>query len=373
MKKKKSQSGSHVGIIILEGADASGKTTLAEAIEDYVGEENTLYLHAGMTDNPFQLAMDLSKKAIEASNDRLVIIDRLWLSESAYGNSYRSGSRIKAGYRCFDRLMLKHCALNVLCVPSNIAEHKKAFDKIREERHEEFKDITPVLHFYQDVVKGNLMSHARDYGSQICQFGDYGIRPDVHIYDRFKTLGSKSLKKKVQEILSQLATLREMQFSPALKPEMTNFQGHARFANRIFVGEDLSPRGANWPWPWFWPESMDGSGKYFNDLLQEVGFNEINAVYVNALQTPDVLPGLINFIDYVRTPGKVTYVALGKKAAKRLEELGVSDKMTILRHPQYVKRFTPNDTTYKKELINAINGKLTDQSSVVDKPFIPLA
>lgn len=370
------------GIIVLEGADCAGKTTLAQAIVEHLGGvDGCRYFHMGATENPFQLCLDTFKAAINFSNDGISILDRSWISEPAYGITYRQGSRLAVSARCFDRLLLKHAAVTVMCVPEDTKRQLELHTKMKAERVEMYDNISKVAEWYVDLMKGCIARGGHDYGSQLQQFGDFGLRHDVLRYDMFKH-NPNNLKKPIYEILDRLSQLRALQFSPALKAEMTNFQGNAGMADIVFVGDNLSPRGHAFPWPWFWPEDMCGSAKFFNTILHQIGFNEVRAVYVNAHQEPNVLMGLVPFFQTLHKDKKITWVALGTKAAHALMMLGVDADPTFnvvhLRHPQYIKRFAPpqGQADYKEEIRNAVardNKKChrdTNQSGMVGPPLM---
>lgn len=78
-----------MNIIILEGCDASGKTTLAQKLMK--AYPNHVYMHNAVTDDIYSLHKNSVEAAIEASRHHLVIIDRLHLSEKVYGTVFRSG------------------------------------------------------------------------------------------------------------------------------------------------------------------------------------------------------------------------------------------------------------------------------------------
>ena len=71
-------------IIIVEGPDACGKSTLInQLMEKY---PNNCYIHNAVTNNIKTLHENTIDTALVASQEHYVFIDRLHLSEKIYGN-----------------------------------------------------------------------------------------------------------------------------------------------------------------------------------------------------------------------------------------------------------------------------------------------
>lgn len=270
------------GIIIIEGADASGKTTLASELISMVGEKNSLYIHAGISDDYWGLAYGCIVQAISESNSKLVIIDRCWMSEMCYGSIFRQAPQYIESARCFDRLLLKHGAINIIASPKNALAHIHEFNKIKEERHEEFKDITKAVQWYHNLCEGNLAVPADNYATQFTAFGDYLERPDTIRYDRFTDDKAKFSKK----VLKLLKKFRKQQLPEALKASYFSLIGHVGSAEIVFIGggernnvceEDCESE----PWPYFTNEPKSSMYEV-NKIIHKSGLNEAQAVYINA-------------------------------------------------------------------------------------------
>jgi thymidylate kinase len=76
-------------VVILEGPDAVGKTTLAQEFQRRVGAR---YIHMTLRKNLFAYQIASLRLALKLSYHHPVIIDRHWPSENVYAGVYRGGS-----------------------------------------------------------------------------------------------------------------------------------------------------------------------------------------------------------------------------------------------------------------------------------------
>ena len=111
-------------IIILEGPDGAGKTTLAEALRQRLQQSHMTQIvkHGPYTNLvPEELCKIFFRSMTQALtyNDH-VIMDRSWLSEHIYGNVYRGGNvRVDLPRkRMLERVALARGAVVVHCQPS---------------------------------------------------------------------------------------------------------------------------------------------------------------------------------------------------------------------------------------------------------------
>lgn len=132
-------------VIILEGPDCSGKTTLANQLMAQF--KNCIYIHCSTSDDIESLHIAAITTAIEASNDFPVIIDRLHLSEEIYGKIFRN--KVAYNTKLFEE-KLSGClnAYKVLCLID-----KETTLKLHKERknQEMFDNISKVWDEYSKV------------------------------------------------------------------------------------------------------------------------------------------------------------------------------------------------------------------------------
>lgn len=171
------------GIIILEGADCSGKTTLATVIRS-LGEHE--YVHCGISDEVWKLHSGVVGRAGPLSADKLVIIDRLWLSEQVYGQAYRSGPAYDFGARFLDRLLTAAGAITVLCVPENTGRQKAIHQQRRSKGDEAFADAGPSIQLYWDLCHGDHSKPGGTYLDELIRTYNplrFTDRETVYVYD----------------------------------------------------------------------------------------------------------------------------------------------------------------------------------------------
>jgi hypothetical protein len=136
------------GLIILDGPDHAGKTTLAKALCEMHGGH---YMHMTYRMKNDQWTYHLAgiDRAIRKSKTQLVVLDRSWMSEICYAEAFRGGTKWPEMGRMLDRMVLGNAGLYVICLPEDLREHNMAFERHKEARDEMYGDnITPTLRFH---------------------------------------------------------------------------------------------------------------------------------------------------------------------------------------------------------------------------------
>lgn len=138
-------------MIIIEGADGTGKSTLAEALAKHL---NGLVIHAGFDKRwhirQFHSSIITSAYFIENSGCP-VIIDRWAVSEEVYGRVFRGGA-------AYDTAALMRQAwemyepICIYCRNDNVVENHKRNAQLREEM---FDDMSDVASTFETVLKSN--------------------------------------------------------------------------------------------------------------------------------------------------------------------------------------------------------------------------
>lgn len=306
------------GIILLEGADAAGKTTLAR---HFVERHGARYIHSRIWPSMYKYHVAAVRLALKWADHGLVVIDRLHLSELIYGQIYRGQPAYDLGARSFERILARAGTITVLCVPSD------TYGQFKRHRAnaacEAFSSISRVVATYADLRHGNVAFPGNGYLGQLIRYGDYAARPDVMVYDLDKD--GRKLNKFAETVLDRVINHRLHQFSPALSSQHYNFGGHAGTATHLFVGEAVSPKAKTTRWPWCWHDGASAV-TWLNRSLHDIGFDETRGIWTNASEADDHLAELLQL-------GKVV-VCLGSIASKR-----ITIPHHPLPHPQYYRRF----------------------------------
>lgn len=79
-------------IVVIEGADGTGKSTLANSLARYFNAKVIHRTH--ITDQPKSELYSIYENLIMEHKDHNVILDRAWYSEMAYGPVFRDKSHI---------------------------------------------------------------------------------------------------------------------------------------------------------------------------------------------------------------------------------------------------------------------------------------
>jgi len=143
-------------IIVFEGPDGSGKTSLAKTMASHVGGR---YIHLTYR---FKDRMHLYhgaaiRLAARLSRNQPVIVDRWWPSEIVYADAYRGGSKFAKYY-----LLLEHIANNlgvtyVICLPEDRTRYLDHFAVLKDQRTEMYDEgMQRVYDGYAEMYRGYL-------------------------------------------------------------------------------------------------------------------------------------------------------------------------------------------------------------------------
>ena len=345
------------GIIVLEGADASGKTTLARHL---VEKHGARYLHNRVWPDMWRYHVASARLALRWADTGLVVIDRLWLSELVYGQVFRGGAFYDpVGARAIDRLMQRAGAINVLCVPTSQHHQLIRHGERAAIGGEKFNNIREVVALFADLRHGNVARPGDGYLGQLTRFGDFADRRDVVIYDM--DLDGHHLNVFARHLLLRLALYRNSQVPGGLQSDRPNLLGHAGTARVLFVAESLGNPVAATPWPLFASGINMNSSVYLSQALHAIGFDETTACWTNALSSDQHLEML------AASPAGRCVIALGRTAEARCINIGIRPN-AVLPHPQWWRRFRfAEQKVYSNLLRDAING--TDERGVVGSSY----
>ena len=322
------------GIVVCEGADASGKTTLARHL---VERYDARYLHNGIHREMWTRHAGALRRAVRLAETRLVVVDRLWLSELVYGRVFRGGPAYDVGARCFDRVLRRYGAVTVLCAPLDQRAQAQRWASGRAAgKHEHFDRVEEVIRLYADLRHGNVAHPGDGYLDQLIRFQDFAERDDVMIYDLDHYSGDRGVARFAQGLVERLSSLGR-----AVVPRRGfNLAGRptSGFPATLFVGEAISPRTPSYatpPWPWCDRDDRQLSATWLNRAIHQLRLREDRLVFTNALPPPGSESHLAELL-FGPYP-KPRVIALGGVAAEKLERLGV--EFAYVCHPAWHKRF----------------------------------
>ena len=142
------------GILVLEGPDGTGKTTLAKKLAEKYDVE---YIHCTWSEEIDQdipgYFTSVIDKAEKLSKDKLVIIDRLWLSEHVYAKTFRDANKWKSfivGNECMLRLD-KLGAIYQMCLPFDKERYLEKFETLKQDREEMYDSMSEVYDYFERI------------------------------------------------------------------------------------------------------------------------------------------------------------------------------------------------------------------------------
>lgn len=300
-------------IIILEGPDGGGKSTLAQTHAKAIGAK---YVHCG----PLTGVRDgLARTYVEAMLPALlgyqsVVMDRCWTSEPIYGAVYRDGRDRLTTYRTrmLERVAMRCGATMVLCLPP-LASCRDAFRKRKGLEYLESEHQLEKVHRAYDkrFRKGQLT------GLFVEHF-DY-------------------------------TTMTEVRFSRSvMQPHKIEWGSAGNIdASVVLVGDTLTGHKNHdsfYQWP-FVSFGGDGCSSWLTERLAEHNIPESALLWVNSDD-----PYLVAIIN---DAPRAKVFALGVTAADKLKSLGIDAHQVM--HPQHARRFNHNKRyeliTYLKEAL----------------------
>lgn len=330
------------GVIVIEGADASGKTTLAKyLVERFDGE----YVHMTYYKDCWTAHLNCIHKVIKLAEKKLVIVDRHWISESIYAKIFRQGSQYPLSARFMDRMFIKMGAIYIMCIPSNEKEQIKRHASRKED--EMYDNINRVIVAYNDFFHGNDRLNiftTDDYCLSFMRTGGFKKRDDVILYD---------MDNQKPGDLSYIADIVDNRYdtnSHWRSHFSANIIGNVVDPKVVFIGEAVSSKHPNNlpPWPWGGKCDTKSASRTLYQAFQDLNVDETKVAFTNTF-CPGFGPELMTLLYAFKD---ATFIAMGKKAQNYCVH---AQKINIhhVSHPQWIRRFDYNTpyAEYIKDLI----------------------
>lgn len=332
--------------LVLDGADAVGKTTLADHFAKLVGkttlddtvpaQDGVKYVHMTYIKDNREMFLANYMALIQAQvwlhQGFHVVMDRGWLSENVYAGVYRGGSGLAYDVRGLDRVIQRLCGVYVVCAPhpdSAVKRHAESHAK-RQEMYAPDERIREVAQRYYDLWHGVEVDGVRrglcdDYVQCLIDAGGMCGRQDAILYDI--DVQADDLNGVLDRAHDLSAMLKQGQYVAAFDRAQQNYLGNKLSAHTLFVGDCINPKKKG-RWPFV---DYGASSRVISQALHRLGFDETKAMWTNANDADEHA-----FVLAAADP-LLNVVALGGNAARKLEELGVPHKAVY--HPAFVGRF----------------------------------
>lgn len=135
------------GIVVLEGADGTGKTTLAEYLE---ANYNAHVIHRTWSEDLEKVMddylLDSVNEAVSVySEGGLVVIDRSFITEWVYSEVFRNGTKWKGLHRAMCNGLNGLDACFVVCSIEDDPVYKDHYEALMLERNEMYSDVDKML------------------------------------------------------------------------------------------------------------------------------------------------------------------------------------------------------------------------------------
>lgn len=274
-------------IIILEGSDKVGKTTLSKLLEARY-ESEVVHFSAPKKD-PYREYMDFLDKADTKKN---YVLDRFHVGEIVYGELYRGKSKVSVDQLWYLDLRLQaHQALLVHCFTDSDTVKRKFIED--NEESSRLEDVETILSMFKDAVTVSCLQRF-DYNWQ-------DPKSTPKLFERIDFL-IKEPRLENEEVKNYLG-------SP--EPKVL-FLGDTK--NKRLRGKGIF-------------ESR--SGKFLIKCLERVGILNGKAI---GITNSDLITK-----EFYEKIGKPKIVCLGKKSLLRTTKMKLS--AYHIQHPQWMFRF----------------------------------
>lgn len=331
------------GIILLEGSDGTGKTTLAKHIvEKFDG--HYMHLTYRYPNNMFEYHAAALHRAAKIAHHRVVVLDRQWVSESVYAEVYRGGSRWPHMGRLFDRVMLKHAGVYVFCLAADLAKYEADYNQLKTSRYEMYDNTTKVADLYNRLWYGDPAYPGDGYAADFAKkFG--GFREHYASFGYRKEYEGKDLNVFSEMVVDFLQQNRKFQNHRALVPCDYNWLGHSMSASYVMIGDRINKTNRVIDYPFY---ANVNSSLFLNRCFSQLGWMEQDFCWTNVNDPNGMTHALEAINRYHLRP-----IALGREAQKLLS---LPDSHTVS-HPSYARRFLNQDEYVEqlREVRNAVS------------------
>lgn len=316
-------------LVILEGPDGTGKTTLAAELSRRLPA-----MKVGHGSMPGYVGHDLAQQNFIGMLAPLlglgsVVMDRCWLSERIYGGVLRGGAdRLRPYTRMLQRTALSCDHLLVRCHH----DVEKLWETV-EARHEvellkRKADLQRVHDRYEEAGFNTDLFHlpVNPRSMPLTEAADVVHSGLKALYDNNELLTRSAWR--AAGLTGSLHRLRRGKGPLKLRPV-------------LLLGDGPTPRSTGVPFVDFSPA---GYSSWFANALDEMGVPEIDLVWFNAHDLNGESRELPNELLIDLSTRLRAIVCLGERASRSLKSIAsaLSCRVFTGEHPQYLRRFHHN-------------------------------
>lgn len=295
-------------VIVLEGPDCGGKSTLAETL---VLQHGFHQIHIGQPapgEDTFKTYTDILMSALEY--DQPIVFDRLHIGECIYGPVMRGTDTLTSiGATLINRILTARDAKLIFCLP-----HKDRFRESYKSRGDDYVKKLDTAEMIYDLYNDYAAHH-----------------PEFEVYNYQVTSTYEE---------------REMLFSP--RPALPFGCTGSNKAHYLIVGEITNHNVTEYDLPFHY---LGNSSAWLHQALELSRVREDRLAFTNAKfisGEPRDLERIVN-----RLPQFRHAVALGRHAEDALKKAGIPSK--YVEHPSSAKRFKHNSPEdYARQLKEAL-------------------
>jgi uracil-DNA glycosylase len=328
-------------MIIVEGPDNAGKSTLIQQLLDLDGSLRLLHRDKFDPKKGETIGSSYLRVLVGGVDDRVThansICDRFLASEEIYGKLFRGGSRLAPGERWAIRnLLLSYGAMVVHCDPGDRA--------LRASWHE------------REQLYNQPLTIAKEYRKQMPLIFS-GV--PIHPYN-YKAFTAEH--RRVELIALHRSYLAEQRDALTWWGALPFGAGQLRSPNVVIIGEGLSPKA------WTTVPFAHGPAGDFLAWALERAYRKLDIAPLSGLYVTNADKGsernaamLRAELRFLMLPENAVIITLGKEAAELMRFVAPSvgedleAKIAELPHPQYWRRFHyGRKAEYVTMLVNAL-------------------
>lgn len=143
-------------IILIEGPDCTGKTTLCNQL---INRHSFYYKHLTRPVDVEALYIQLIKELKKAKKTGMnIVIDRAYISNIVYANVFQDAGVLSNKLRL---KINKLVDMIIICLPSNKLEYLKKFNGLKESRKELYDNMEEVYDEFERSFNLNFLKHKK--------------------------------------------------------------------------------------------------------------------------------------------------------------------------------------------------------------------